>query len=62
MAANMGGIDRAVRAVIGVVLVGWALFGGPLWAWIGVLPLLTAATGYCPAYAPFGLSTRGKGR
>jgi hypothetical protein len=60
MTINMGGIDRVVRAIVGVVLVGWALSGGPLWAWIGALPLLTAATGRCPAYLPFGFSTRAK--
>lgn len=60
MTLNMGGIDRIVRALVGVALVGWALSGGPLWAWIGVIPLLTAATGWCPAYLPFGFSTRAK--
>jgi hypothetical protein len=34
--------------------------GGPVWAWIGVVPLLTAVIGWCPAYVPFGFSTRGK--
>jgi len=57
MTINMGGIDRIVRAIAGVALVGWALSGGPWWAWIGVVPLLTAATGWCPAYVPFGFST-----
>lgn len=60
MTVNMGGIDRVVRAIIGVSLVAWALYGGPLWAWIGVVPILTAATGRCPAYVPFGFSTRAK--
>ena len=60
MTLNMGGVDRLARAVIGLALVGWALSGGPIWAWIGVIPLATAATGWCPAYVPFGLSTRGK--
>jgi hypothetical protein len=34
--------------------------GGPAWAWIGVVPLLTAAVGWCPAYVPFGISTCGR--
>jgi hypothetical protein len=57
MTVNMGGADRAVRAVVGVALVAWALWGGPVWAWIGVVPLATAALGWCPAYLPFGFST-----
>ncbi|MBS3958886.1 MAG: DUF2892 domain-containing protein [Xanthomonadaceae bacterium] len=58
MKTNVGGIDRILRAVVGVGLVTWAAaFGGPVWAWIGVLPLLTAAVGWCPPYALFGFST-----
>jgi hypothetical protein len=39
------------RAVIGIALIAWALTGGPIWAWIGVLPLMTSAVSFCPAYA-----------
>ena len=60
MALNMGGIDRTVRAIAGIALIWWALAGGPVWAWIGVLPLVTAAVGWCPGYVPFGFSTRAK--
>ena len=62
MTINMGGIDRIVRGVVGVALIVWALMGGPVWAWIGVLPLATAAVGWCPGYIPFGISTRAKGK
>ncbi|PKU24972.1 YgaP family membrane protein [Telmatospirillum siberiense] len=54
---NIGLIDRAARAVLGLALIIWALLGGPLWAWIGVLPLATAAVSFCPAYALLGLRT-----
>ena len=60
MKTNMGSIDRIVRGVAGIALIAWALMGGPVWAWIGVVPLLTAAIGWCPAYVPFGISTCGK--
>ena len=56
----MGGIDRIVRGVAGVGLIAWALMGGPVWAWIGVVPLGTAFMGWCPAYLPFGISTCAK--
>jgi hypothetical protein len=62
MKINMGGADRIVRALIGVALIAWALMGGPVWAWIGVVPLVTAAIGWCPAYVPFGISTCAKGK
>ena len=55
---NMGTIDRAIRAVVGLVLIS-LVFVGPqtLWGWIGLVPLATAAVGFCPAYSPLGLST-----
>ena len=60
MKTNVGGIDRIVRGVAGIGLIAWALTGGPVWAWIGALPLFTAVVGWCPAYLPFGISTRAK--
>jgi hypothetical protein len=57
MTKNIGLIDRLLRAAIGVALIAWALTGGPVWAWIGVVPLLTAAVSFCPAYALLGIRT-----
>jgi hypothetical protein len=57
MKSNVGGVDRTLRIVVGLALVAWAVMGGPVWAWIGVLPIATGALGWCPAYLPFGLST-----
>jgi hypothetical protein len=58
MKSNVGGIDRGLRIVVGLALVGAAVTGalGP-WAYLGVVPILTGAIGWCPAYLPFGLST-----
>lgn len=57
MKANVGSLDRIARIVIGAGLIAWAVTGGPVWAWIGVVPLLTGIFRVCPAYLPFGLST-----
>jgi len=58
MGMNVGGVDRTVRIVAGVALVGMAVAGiGTPWTWVGVVPLATGAIGWCPAYLPFGLST-----
>ncbi len=55
---NMGTMDRAIRAVVGIVLIALA-FVGPqtAWGWIGLIPLATAAVGVCPAYMPLGMNT-----
>jgi hypothetical protein len=57
MKKNVGGIDRIVRAAAGLGLVAWALAGGPVWAWIGIVPVFTAVVGWCPLYLPFGISS-----
>lgn len=57
MKINVGGIDRTLRILAGLGLIAWALSGGPVWAWIGLVPLATGASGRCPAYLPFGIST-----
>jgi len=58
MTKNMGAIDRGLRAIVGIVLIALAASGTVgLWGYIGVVPLLTAAIGWCPAYLPFGIKT-----
>lgn len=61
MKANVGGIDRILRIVVGLALVAWAaLLGGPVWAWIGIVPLATGAMGFCPLYPIIGMNTCAK--
>jgi hypothetical protein len=58
MKANVGGLDKWARILIGSVLVGLALTGAiGLWGWIGLVPMLTGIFGYCPAYSIFGWSS-----
>lgn len=63
MKANVGGLDRALRVGGGLLLIGLAASGvlGP-WAYVGLVPLLTGLTRFCPAYLPFGWSTCAKRR
>ena len=53
MEMNVGTLDRIVRVVIGLALIAVALGYVPgyqtMWAWIGVIPLLTGVFGTCPA-------------
>lgn len=58
MPINVGTIDRALRAIVGLVLIA-LVFVGPQtpWGWIGLVPLLTAVIGFCPAYTLFGVRT-----
>ena len=58
MNVNVGSVDRVVRIVAGVALVGLAVAGtiGP-WGYVGVLPLLTGFMRVCPAYSLLGINT-----
>ncbi|MDO9144792.1 DUF2892 domain-containing protein [Rhodoferax sp.] len=58
MKSNVGGIDRILRIVLGLVLIGLTLTGTiGVWGWLGVVPLATGAIGWCPPYAIFGWNT-----
>jgi hypothetical protein len=65
MTSNVGTIDRIVRIVVGAVLIAYAIplgFHNTGWnwtGWIGIIPILTALFGICPAYSLLGLSTSG---
>ena len=59
MSANVGSLDRVVRILAGIALIAWALMGGPVWAWIGVVPLATGLLKICPAYSLLGINTCG---
>lgn len=55
---NVGGIDRILRIVVGLVLIGLTLFGViGVWGWIGVVALATGLFRTCPAYALLGVNT-----
>jgi len=57
MKLNVGGLDRIVRILIGLVILGVGLYYKSWWGLIGFAPLLTGIFRFCPAYLPFGLST-----
>ena len=58
MAKNVGGVDRVLRIVVGLALIGATAAGLlPIWGWIGIVPLATGLIGWCPAYLPFGFKT-----
>lgn len=55
---NVGGIDRILRILIGVIFIALALTGTiGNWGYIGILPLLTGVLSTCPLYPLFGIST-----
>jgi len=58
MKTNVGGIDRILRIVVGLALIGWGFYAQNWWGAIGIIPLLTGAISWCPVYLPLKLSTK----
>lgn len=58
MKTNEGTLDRSLRVIVGLVLIGLAATGTVgLWGYIGVIPLVTGAVGMCPLYSLFGINS-----
>jgi hypothetical protein len=62
MKVNEGSIDRAARLVVAAILIGIGLGvlrgpGGIAMAAVGVIPLLTGLSGFCPLYVLFRIDT-----
>lgn len=58
MKINEGSLDRTVRVIAGLVLIGLAATGMiGVWGYIGVVPLLTGGLGMCPIYSFLGINT-----
>lgn len=55
---NVGGVDRILRIVVGLLLIALA-FTGQIgnWGWIGVVPLATGLFRMCPLYSLLGMNT-----
>lgn len=56
--SNVGGIDRILRIVAGIVLIALTLMGViGVWGWIGIVPLATGLFRTCPVYSLLGFNT-----
>ncbi|RMW95091.1 DUF2892 domain-containing protein [Allofranklinella schreckenbergeri] len=58
MKLNVGGIDRILRIVVGVVLIALAAFNVVgWWGYLGIVPLVTGLFSFCPLYPLLGINT-----
>jgi hypothetical protein len=58
MKKNVGGMDRILRIVAGLVLMGLAATGTiGAWGWLGVIVLATGVFSFCGAYTLIGFNT-----
>jgi hypothetical protein len=60
---NEGNIDRILRVVVGLAILGWGAYGWNntgvfnYWTLVGLVPLLTGLIGWCPLYSILGIKT-----
>ena len=58
MTKNIGDTERIIRIVGGLVLMALAATGiVGVWGWLGLVPLATGLTGWCPPYSLLGINT-----
>ncbi len=60
MIKNVGSMDRIFRFILALALLSllFMLDSNARWfGLLGLIPLFTATTRWCPAYLPFGIST-----
>ena len=58
MTCNVRKTDRLLRIIAGVVIITAGLYFKNMWGAVGIVPLVTGLLRWCPAYIPFGLSTK----
>lgn len=57
MQCNVGGVDRWVRIVLGLLIIGAGVMYGSWWGLVGLVLLGTGVFRTCCLYKPFGIST-----
>ncbi len=58
MTTNVGTMDRVLRVLAGLILLSLTFWGPQSpWGLIGLVPLVTAFAGFCPAYRLLGICT-----
>ncbi|MEK7299582.1 MAG: DUF2892 domain-containing protein [Nitrospirota bacterium] len=63
MACNVGGVERPIRIVVGIIALGIGAFAGlpPVGTGValvvGTIALVTGVFGFCPLWTVFGINT-----
>jgi hypothetical protein len=57
MKVNVGSADKIIRIVAGVAVISWGFYAKNWLGAIGIVPLATAAMGWCPLYSILGVKT-----
>ena len=58
MSCNVGDLERMLRILGGMSIIGIGLALPTWWGLLGIIPVVTGIIGWCPAYLPFNISTK----
>lgn len=59
MKANLGSVEKAIRIILGLVLIGLAYTGTlGVWAYLGIIFVVTGLVSWCPAWLLLRINTR----
>ncbi len=58
MICNVGDTERLARILVGLLIITIGFAFSSWWGLIGIIPVFTGVTGWCPAYLPFNISTK----
>lgn len=57
MVKNVGPVDKMVRWIIGLAVIGAGIYYESWWGALGLIPIITAMISWCPLYVPLKIST-----
>ncbi len=60
MSKNLGKTDRIIRVIVALVIAALGIYFKSWWGLLAIVPLATAALGFCGLYVPFKISTVNK--
>jgi hypothetical protein len=58
MKRNIGKTDRIIRIIVGIIIIALGIIFQSWLGLFGIIPIVTAVTGACGFYLPFGINTR----
>jgi hypothetical protein len=57
MNVNVGGFDRTVRIIGGIIILALGYYYSSWWGLVGLVPIGTGLFGRCALYSVFGIAT-----
>ena len=58
MTCNVGDTERMARILVGLLIIGLGFIFSSWWGTIGIIPVFTGISAWCPGYLPFNISTK----